>query len=204
MMYEHLARLASEYRIVLASGSPRRFDLLTETGIQFERIIPDLEEARQPSEPVFAYAQRLAADKALKVSAELADDQIAIGCDTIVVLGDQLLEKPESEDHAFEILMTLAGKQHVVCTALALAKGTRKVVSGYDTTQVFFNPVTPDRVREYIATGEPMDKAGAYGIQGMGAFLVDRIEGNLDTVIGLPRKLLDTLARDALINLREG
>jgi septum formation protein len=204
MTFDHLARLAAEYRVVLASGSPRRFDLLTETGIEFERIVPDLEEAREPGEPVFDYAHRLAIDKALKVSAELEDDRIAVGCDTIVVLGERLLEKPSDEKHAFEILMTLAGHQHIVCTALALAKGTRKVVSGYDTTKVFFNPVTPDQVKDYIATGEPMDKAGAYGIQGMGAFLVDRIEGNLDTVIGLPRKLLDTLARDALLNLREG
>ena len=198
MTYRHLAELARTHPLILASGSPRRFDLLTETGVAFQRIVPDLEEVRTDGEPPFDYALRLARDKALMVGRGLRRDTFALGCDTIVALGDVILDKPTDRQVAHQTLRTLSGQEHVVCTALAFVREEQVVVSGYDTTRVFFNEVTDRQIEEYIKTGEPMDKAGAYGIQGMGAFLVDRIEGNLDTVIGLPRNLLDSLARDAL------
>lgn len=179
---------------MLGSRSPRRVTLLRDLGVDFDQIIPDLEEQRLPGEPPFAYALRLALDKASWVMPRLADNQIAVTCDTIVVLGDCVLEKPVDENDALAILSTLSGRQHVVCTALALTSCTEILASGYDTTAVYFHSATTEQIRDYIATGEPMDKAGAYGIQGMGAFLVDRIEGNLDTVIGLPRTLLERLA----------
>ncbi|MDX9857197.1 MAG: Maf family protein [candidate division Zixibacteria bacterium] len=203
MTYRHLRELAHSHPLVLASGSPRRFDLLTELGIPFQRIVPDLEEVRDPGEPPFDYAVRLAEDKALMVGRGLLPSAIALGCDTVVVLGDSILEKPANANEAFGCLRTLSGKQHVVCTALAFVQEERLLVSAYDTTKVFFNEITDRQIEEYIGTGEPMDKAGAYGIQGMGSFLVDRIDGNLDTVIGLPRNLLDSLARDVLIKLRK-
>ncbi len=181
---------------MLASRSPRRVMLLKELGLTFDQIVPEVEEKMQPGESPYPYALRLAEDKAHWVRPRLAPNQIAITCDTIVVLGDRVLEKPADEDDAFAILSTLAGEQHVVCTSVVLADRDGILAADYETTGVIFNPVTPLQIREYIATGEPMDKAGAYGIQGMGAFLVDRIEGNLDTVVGLPRTLLDRLAGD--------
>lgn len=203
MMYKHLAELVASHPLVLASGSPRRFDLLTEIGIPFQRIVPNIEEVPGKDEAPYDYAVRLAEEKALMVGKGLRPDTLALGCDTIVVLGEWLLEKPEDEQEAFETLRTLSGEQHVVCTALAFVKEERLVISGYETTKVFFNEVSDKQIWDYIKTGEPMDKAGAYGIQGMGSFLVDRIEGNLDTVIGLPRNLLDGLAREVPALLRE-
>jgi len=194
--YPNLERLASRRRLVLGSKSPRRVRLLRDAGVPFDQIIPDLEEKRLPGEEPFAYALRLAEDKAKWLMPRLEPDQIVFGCDTIVVLGDRVLEKPADADEALQILSTLSGQPHVVCTAVALADHKKVLTADYETTAVFFNTVTEEQLRNYIASGEPMDKAGAYGIQGMGAFLVDRIEGNLDTVIGLPRTLLEHLSGD--------
>lgn len=194
MAYPNLRRLAEQRRIVLGSRSPRRVTLLGETGIRFDQIIPEVEECREPGEPPFDYALRLAIDKGRWIMPRLRTDQVALTCDTIVVLGDRVLEKPVNEDDALAILTALSGHRHVVCTAVALATEKEILISDWETTDVYFNTVTASQIREYIASGEPMDKAGAYGIQGMGAFLVDRIEGNLDTVIGLPRTLLERLA----------
>ncbi len=194
MTYRYLTQLAEKYEIILGSGSPRRVALLKETGISFEQTIPDLEEQQLPGEKPYEYAERLAQDKALLICRNLKDNQIVISCDTIVVLEGEVLGKPTDEDDAFKILSMLAGKQHVVCTALALADRSGIMLSGYETTDVLFNHISPEQIKNYIATGEPMDKAGAYGIQGMGAFLVDSIDGNLDTVVGFPRRLLERLA----------
>jgi septum formation protein len=197
-MYPHLHKLAASYRLILGSGSPRRFELLTELGLRFERIVPDLHEVMLPDESPYAFALRLAQDKALAVAAATDDRTIVIGCDTIVVLESQVLQKPTDENDAERILSLLSGRDHVVCSAVALAQQNRVLVADYELTRVFFNPITVSQIRDYITSGEPMDKAGAYGIQGMGAFLVDRIEGNLDTVVGLPRTLLDNLAGQVL------
>ncbi len=194
-MYSHIKELANRKELVLGSRSPRRVSLLTELGVPFRQIIPQLDENHVDGEHPYACAKRLAEAKALWVSKQLEPNQLVIGCDTIVVLGDTILGKPADEDEAFEILSLLSGKKHVVWTAIALAERKGLLQSGYETTEVYFNPVTPGQIRAYIATTEPLDKAGAYGIQGMGAFLVDRIAGNLDTVIGLPRSLLDKLAK---------
>ncbi|MEW6049981.1 MAG: Maf family protein [Candidatus Zixiibacteriota bacterium] len=194
MTYSNLHRLAQRYRLVLGSGSPRRFELLTELGVRFERIVPDLHESMAPGEHPYHFAKRLAEDKAHEVAIRLNDQSLVIGCDTIVVLGDQVLQKPIDEPDAARILSMLSGNAHVVCSAVALALHNRILESSYELTHVYFNTITASQIQDYIATGEPMDKAGAYGIQGMGAFLVDRIEGNLDTVVGLPRTLLDNLA----------
>ncbi len=183
---------------MLGSRSPRRIRLLEELGIPFEQMVPSVEEDRLPGEPAYEFALRLARDKAFQIDRQVGADRVVIGSDTIVVLNDRILQKPSGSDEAYGILMTLAGRMHVVCTALALSRDSELVAGGYELTRVFFNPVAPQQVRQYIDTGEPMDKAGAYGIQGMGAFLVDRIEGNLDNVIGLPRTLLDNLAREVI------
>ncbi len=200
MEYKYLKALAVRRPIVLGSGSPRRVMLLEETGIEFRQVIPQLAEVQLPGEPPYDYAVRLAEDKARWVAGRVEDDRLVIGCDTIVVLQNRVCEKPRDEREALDTLSLLSGKEHVVCTALAIASAGGVVASGYELTRVFFNEVTTERIEQYIATGEPLDKAGAYGIQGMGAFLVDRIEGNLDNVIGLPKCLLDRMAKEVIDN----
>jgi septum formation protein len=198
MNFRYLRQLAEQYTFVLASRSPRRVDLLGETGIRFEQIIPEINETSLPDESPTEFAERLALDKARNVADTGASRSVTMGCDTIVVIDDRILGKPASQGEAFEFLSLLSGRDHVVCTALALVTNCGKVAVGHEQTHVSFNQVAPDRIHSYIATGEPMDKAGAYGIQGMGSFLVDRIEGNLDTIIGLPRLLLEELAKKML------
>ena len=200
MEYKYLKRLAERRSLVLGSRSPRRVKLLRETGVEFEQVIPQLSEVQHPDEPPFNYAVRLAEDKAGWVCTRVTDDKLVIGCDTVVVLDGRVCDKPRDENEAVDTLTLLSGKEHVVCTALAMVAGGKVVASGHELTRVFFNEVTSAQIEDYIATGEPLDKAGAYGIQGMGAFLVDRIEGNLDNVIGLPRCLLDKLAREVIDN----
>ena len=119
------------------------------------------------------------------------------GPDTVVVLGNEFLNKPETETEAKIILEKLSGKSHTVYTGLCIfCSGCGKAQSAFDKTRVQFNDLTEDAILQYIKTGEPMDKAGAYGIQGMGSFLVNNIQGELDTVIGLPRKLLSEMIEE--------
>lgn len=200
MMLERLKQLTERYQLALGSGSPRRVRLLREAGVTFEQIVPEISEDRRPEERPCDFAERIAGEKALWAAERTQPEAIVLGCDTIVVLRDQLLSKPTDEADAMRILSSLSGQQHVVCTGVALARRGHIVASGYELTKVFFNLVDDQKLREYIASGEPMDKAGAYGIQGMGAFLVDRIEGRLDNVIGLPRLLLDDLAERLLVS----
>jgi len=198
MKHRHIKELARRNELILGSRSPRRKSLLEEIPVPFEQIIPRLEEKRLDHEEPYDFACRLAEDKALSIAQGLTDRQIVLGCDTIVVLDGDVLGKPANRNDALDILMRLVGNRHTVCTALALASNKGLLASAYALTEVFFNPVSRDQLEEYIGTGEPMDKAGAYGIQGMGGFLVDRIEGSLDNVIGLPRDLLDDLAEGVI------
>ena len=197
MTTDAIIALARDRRLVLGSRSPRRVQLLAEFGVVFRQAISEIDEAQQLGEDPFRYAVRLAEDKALEVARRCDPDEIVIGGDTVVVLEGIILGKPSNRDEAVKTLLKLSGKRHTVCTALALAHGTGVLCSGAEGTEVYFNRVTSEQIERYVDTGEPMDKAGAYGIQGMGAFLVDRIEGNLDNVTGLPRALLDSLAREA-------
>jgi septum formation protein len=197
-MYDSLRQLAARYELILGSRSPRRVSLLEELRLPFTQIIPDLEEDRRLGEHPYDYARRLAEDKARLVGRNTTPQQIVLGCDTVVVMGDCVLGKPADTEEALRTLTALSGKKHVVCTALALARGETVLASGYELTTVVFNSVTAEQIRNYIATGEPMDKAGAYGIQGMGSFLVDSTEGNLDNVVGLPRTLLERLAGEVI------
>ena len=135
--------------------------LLRDVGVAFRQIVPSLEEPRDPDAPAFLFAQHLAEHKALWVAKQVDAGHLVIGCDTIVVLDDKILQKPDNEEEAFEILSALSGQMHVVCTALALVRHEELLASGYELTEVFFNPVTAEQIRDYIATGEPMDKAGA-------------------------------------------
>ncbi|MFH2049807.1 MAG: Maf family protein [bacterium] len=196
MKTNNLKILSNKREIILGSGSPRRASLLTEMGFKFSQIIPEVEEYEIQDEEPYQYALALAELKGRWIAQRIKQDQIAISCDTIVVLGNEVLGKPKDKDDAFKILSLLSGKNHVVCTAVAFADPNGILTSSFETTDVFFNRVSPEQINNYIDSGEPMDKAGAYGIQGMGAFLVDRIEGNLDNVIGLPTRLLEELAKE--------
>ena len=192
--YNILRQLLTKRRLVLASGSPRRVRLLTEAGIPFRQIIADIDEREDLHPNPYRLTVILAEMKAEAVSVQVEPDEIILGCDTIVVLDGKILGKPESPEHAFAILSKLVGQRHTVCSAVALRTPNGNVSSAYELTDVFFKNVAPDDLRQYIASGEPLDKAGAYGIQKRGGFLVDRYEGNLDNVIGLPMTLLNRLA----------
>lgn len=198
MTSDALIQLADLRPLVLGSRSPRRVQLLSEMGIKFRQLVLQVDESLRIDEAPFAFAVRLAEEKAAAAASLSAPEEIAIGGDTIVVLDGVILGKPLNRTDAVRTLRQLSGKRHTVCTALALAGSRGVLCSGEERTEVFFNTVTRDQIEAYVDSGEPMDKAGAYGIQGMGGFLVDRLEGNLDNVVGLPRTLLNCLARDAL------
>ncbi len=175
--------------LMLASGSPRRRELLQMLGIAFEVRPSHIPEEWRPGEAPVAYAERLAREKALSVPGALV-----LGADTTVLLDGQLLEKPADADDALRILRRLQGRTHEVISSIALVSGG-VVRQATDITRVTFRPADDDLLRAYIATGEPMDKAGAYGIQGYGAALVERIEGDFFGVMGLPvRLVLELLA----------
>jgi septum formation protein len=159
-------------------------------GLPFVVAHTDVQELRLPRESPAAYARRLARDKARAVPGAWV-----LGADTIVLLGDDVLEKPADAEEAFRMLQRLAGRRHEVITAICLvADGVEYEAA--DTTTVIFRAVDASFLRAYVATGEPLDKAGAYGIQGYGAALVERIEGDFFSVMGLPvRLVLDLLAR---------
>lgn len=177
--------------LILASASPRRRELLRMLGIRFEVRPSHIPEAPRAGEEPVAYAERLAREKALSVPGDLV-----LGADTTVLLGSRLLEKPIDHADALRMLQQLQGETHQVITSIALvARG--RLFQATDVTAVTFRPAGDDFLRAYIATGEPMDKAGAYGIQGFGAALVERIEGDFFSVMGLPVRLVITLLEEA-------
>jgi septum formation protein len=171
--------------LYLASGSPRRRELLTQLGVTFERIVTEVEEQRQPDESAEVYVRRLAHDKAQAGVANAGRDLPVLGADTIVVLHGEVLEKPRDAAHAAQMLSALSGQTHQVMTAVALAD-RQQTLDCLVTTEVTFRSLTASEISEYIATGEPMDKAGAYGIQGTGGNFVRKINGSYHAVVGLP------------------
>lgn len=169
-------------RLVLASESPRRRKLLERLGLEFVIRPPKVDEALLPSETPAAAAERLARRKAATF---LRTDHLTIGCDTVVAHRGAVLGKPGSVEEAETMLLRLSGDEHTVYTGIALAEPSR-VESSVESTRVWFRPLTRRDCREYAATGEPLDKAGGYGVQGLGAALVERIEGDFFNVMGLP------------------
>ncbi|EOC1474137.1 septum formation inhibitor Maf [Cronobacter turicensis] len=188
--------------LYLASGSPRRQDLLGMLGVTFERLVPGVEEQRAPQEAPQDYVTRLARDKARAGVALATRDLPVLGADTIVVLNGDVLEKPRDAAHAAEMLRRLSGQTHEVMTAVALADKQR-VRERLVMTRVTFRALTARDIAAYVESGEPMDKAGAYGIQGLGGCFVRRIEGSYHAVVGLP--LVETWELLSEFNsLREG
>lgn len=184
-------------RLWLASGSPRRADLLRQIGVPFQRLSPpQLDESVRVGEVPRDYVLRLAAEKARAGLGELDEvaGAVVMGADTTVVLEGRILGKPATPREAVDTLMRLSGRRHQVLSAVSLVHaGAQRTL--HAATEVSFLPLDSELVRRYVATGEPMDKAGAYGIQGFGAVLVAAISGSYSNVVGLPlaetRQLLD-------------
>ncbi|MBQ9349037.1 MAG: septum formation protein Maf [Oscillibacter sp.] len=170
-------------KLVLASGSPRRRELLERIGLEFTVRVPEVEErlpeGLNPRETVEALS-RLKAE-----AADLAPDEIGIAADTMVFLDGKRLGKPADEAEALSMLTALQGRRHIVCTGVTVRQGERLLTESEETA-VWFRPAGQEELERYVRTGEPMDKAGAYGIQSRGALLAERIEGDYANVIGLP------------------
>lgn len=190
--------------IILASQSPRRKELLARLGLVFTAIPADIEENITSFQFPQTAVQEIAFQKARYVS-DLLNEGLIIAADTVVVLKDTILGKPADEKKAFEMLASLSGQEHVVVTGICLmdaSNGAFQVES--ESTRVRFRGLSDTEIRNYIATGEPMDKAGAYGIQGRGAVLVDRIEGCYYNVVGLPLTRLYLMLERCGIDLLGG
>ena len=178
-------------RVVLASSSPRRRELLTLVGIAHDVQPANIDESYREGESPREHAERLAREKA---SAVHAGDAVTIGSDTIVVIDGDVLGKPRDRAEAARMLRRLSGRSHTVMTGVAVRwRGT--IVSGLEEVGVTFRSLDDDEIERYIDTGEPMDKAGAYGIQGYGATIVDRVDGDYFAVMGLALNRLVQLLR---------
>ncbi|MDQ3674847.1 MAG: Maf family protein [Gemmatimonadota bacterium] len=190
----------SSIRVVLASSSPRRHQLLNLIGIPHEVIPANIDESVRARESPRKYAERLSREKASSVAGR--DSRVvAIGADTIVLIDRKVLGKPASSVDARSMLSLLSGREHTVVTAVAVARG-KTISSGVEEVAVKFRKLSDDEIDAYIATGEPMDKAGSYGIQGFGATIVERIEGDYFAVMGLPLVRLVSLLGE--IGIRYG
>lgn len=172
-------------KIVLASQSPRRAELMKMLGFQFDVVPADIDETYSNNESGPQHAERLAREKA-ELVAKAHPKAIVIGSDTVVVLDIHVLGKPKSKDEAIEMLMRLQGRVHQVTTGIAIAVPGQKLRYGVEIVQVKFRHFDRETATAYVATGEAMDKAGAYGIQGFGAALVEWVRGDYFAVMGLP------------------
>jgi septum formation protein len=188
--------------LILASASPRRSTLLERAGVRFEVRPADIPEERREDEPAVAFVERMACEKALAVAKRVSEDdeRWVLGADTVVVLGDKVLGKPRDHAHAIEMLAELAGREHRVVTGVAVvssADATRHCLSVE--TLVEMRPLLRAEIEEYVASREPLDKAGAYALQGEGRNLVFRVSGSETNVIGLPmEETLELLGRIGL------
>jgi len=183
-------------RLVLASASPRRADLLRAAGFDFVVRPAAIDESPLPDEPPDVCVRRLAAAKAAAVPSA-GEGDVVVAADTIVVLDGAILNKPRGDGEAAEMLARLSGRTHEVFTGLAVRRGA-VALADVDRTRVTFAPIDADEVAWYVASREPRDKAGAYGIQGLGSRFVEHIDGSYGTVVGLPVHVLRRLLRQLM------
>ena len=181
-------------RVILASGSPRRHDLLAMIGIEHEVIPADIDESRLDGERPLEHVERLSREKGVTIAARFPDS-LVISADTIVVEDGDVLGKPRDAAEARTMLRRLAGRTHLVYTAVATTLAGR-TLSAVEEVSVTFLPLSDRTIASYVSTGEPMDKAGSYGIQGYGATLVERIDGDFFSVMGLPIARLVAMLRE--------
>ncbi|MGO5062450.1 Maf family protein [Lawsonibacter sp. LCP25S3_F5] len=187
--------------MILASQSPRRRELLGQMGFSFTVRPAKGEELPHPELTPAQLVEELARQKALEVSAEAEADDVVVAADTVVAIDGKVLGKPHDKVHAAQMLSALSGREHTVYTGVAVKRGETLLVE-HEATQVRFRPLTEREIDLYIQTGEPMDKAGSYGIQGYGALLVEGIRGDYFNVVGLPicrlGRMLAQVGEDAL------
>lgn len=186
-------------RLILASSSPRRRELLRQAGFEFEVRPSSVEEARAPGETPEEFARRAAHDKAREVSTSVAQDILVLGADTVVVANHEILGKPFAPEDAGRMLRLLSGAAHRVITGVCLVRAPNHVEAlAHETTFVTFRSLDEDEIQSYLASGEPFDKAGAYGIQGLASKFVTRVEGCYFNVVGLPVALVYNLLKPFL------
>jgi septum formation protein len=188
---------AAPQRLVLASGSPRRRELLERLGLEFDVVPADIDESARPGEDAIAYVERLAREKAVAVG---TDGDVVIAADTTVELDGEIFGKPVDADDARRMLARLSGRTHRVHTGVAVRRDGQ-ARTGSATTFVQMVPLHRAAVEWYLGTGEPFDKAGAYALQGAGGVLVEKVTGSVSNVVGLPLTLLLELARQLGIEL---
>jgi septum formation protein len=195
--------LKTAAKFILASASPRRKSLLQELGLDFEIKEAGIDECPAAGESPQVFVKRAASDKAGYIS-RANPGYWVLGADTIVVHDNRILGKPGDAAEALEVLQTLSGREHLVHTGFCLMHEKEKItVSSVVTTEVSFSPFSRDIAAAYVATGEPLDKAGAYGIQGRGSFLVERINGSYTNVVGLPLvEVIEELLRYKVVEPR--
>ena len=189
--------------IILASQSPRRRELLHQMGLKgFKVTSPDVDETVDEHLPPAQIVEELSLRKARAVAEDADEDDLIIAADTVVALEGAVLGKPEDEGSAFSMLSALSGNRHYVYTGVTVIQG-EKVVTQHEMTTVTFRELEPEEISNYIATEEPMDKAGSYGIQGLGALLVSGIDGDYFNVMGLPVYRLGRILADFGLDLLE-
>ena len=172
--------------IILASNSPRRRELLAQIGIRdFQILSPDVDETVEPGLSPARMVEALSLRKAQAAAGRAGADDLIIAADTVVALDGRVLGKPRDQEEAFAMLSALSGREHRVYTGVTVLGGGQAATE-HEETAVAFRALSPEEIRDYIATGEPMDKAGAYGIQGVGTLLVQGIRGDYCNVVGLP------------------
>jgi septum formation protein len=182
-------------KFTLASASPRRAEILKTLGVDFEAVAPNVIEEQLDGEPPSDYVTRAARAKVASVAAAV-DSGFVVGADTVVVIDGRPLGKPPTREAAREMLRALSGRWHAVMTGVAVRDvATSREVAEHDKTLVRFRDLTDDEIEDYLATDEPLDKAGAYGIQGRGMLFVEEIAGSYHNVVGLPATLLQRLVR---------
>ncbi|MGE5418266.1 MAG: Maf family protein [Acidobacteriota bacterium] len=188
-------------RLVLASGSPRRRQLLESLGLTFDIIPPPAEEITQIWNTPQDYAEQLSQYKARQV-AEKVVDAVVLAADTIVVKNHEIMGKPQSTQEAQNMLQALSGASHTVVTGICIIDvSSRQELIDSETTTVYFKKLSDEKISRYLDTGEPFDKAGAYGIQGHGALLVEKVDGCFYNVVGLPLAKLESMLETLGINL---
>jgi len=181
-------------KLILASGSPRRAEILDAVGWPFEVVTSGIDETRSPGENPVAYVQRLALEKAEAVAAK-REEGLILAADTTVVVEDQLLGQPEDDHDAQRMLRLLSGKWHEVLTGVALLRIGGESKLGIETARVRFAELSQTEIDWYVSTGEPRGKAGAYGIQGKAALFVQEVSGDYFNIVGLPIRLVYEMIR---------
>ena len=190
-----------KYKVILASGSPRRRELMAGLGVNYEvRILPDVDESYPDTLQGEEIPLYIAKEKADAYIPMMQPDELIITADTIVWLDGEVLGKPRDREDALQMLRTMSGRTHEVFTGVALLQGAR-CLTRFARTEVFFRELAPEEITAYVATGEPMDKAGAYGIQGRAGLFAERLEGDYCNVVGLPLYLTGQMLKELDVEL---